>query len=614
MARLDSAIENVVSTYLDAEDKWNLSRTRSEECYRFVLNEQWNKEEIAAFLKRGSPPIVYNMILPRLNNLTGTEQMNRRSVQIRPYYSSQRELASILSGLFNHVWSIQNGEEELNMAFKDGLIMLVPGVIGIDIVPDETGFLDYQFQALNPMSVTFDPNHRRSDLSDCQYVIRESWMRPDEIMELYGEHDEIKKAAGDKRWWERISENLEGALNDMFGDASKSNMFHDRKRNLFKVLEMQTRITEERELFIDPQSGEYFQYSKKEAADAAAQGLQYMGGSHAKRIHLTTVCPYFNATLFDEHSWLDTDMYNVVPYYSINFNNIKSKNSSLVWAILDPQKNLNKREIQKTSYIDRSMIAPMAFSYEDRDTKELYDEEGTAPNFSMLVRNLKFPPHRIAPSQITSDVWNDIADSKDKMNEISGINDVARGQSEYSNESARLFQMKIERVGATINPYLRNLSETRRLIAQYFLATCRQVYSELDRLVTILDKQKNTETVVLNHQVGDTIRNQVSSFQGQVVLDEGEHSLTKLQENFEKKAALAAIMPPEFVNWAWVLKDSELPDVEEQIEYIDMILGLQADQAAAQQAMQEDQYAESVAAQRAQARQPQQDNKQRSKQ
>ena len=279
----------------------------------------------------------------------------------------------------------------------------------------------------------------------------------------------------------------------------------------------------------------------------------------------------------------------------MDFGNQKSQNSSLVWAMIDPQKNLNKREIQKTAYIDRAMISPVMFSYEDRDTKEDFDINGRNPHYTMLVRNYRFPPARLAPSPMPYDVWNDIADVKDKMNDISGINEAARGQSEYSNESARLYQMKVQRLAATINPYYRNLSKTRRMIAEYFLDPCRQVYSELNRVVTIMDMQKNTSNAILNQVDGESIRNQISTFIGRVVLDEGKHSPTQTQENFEKKLVLAQMLPRELINWEWLLKDSELPDVQEQIDYIKQMLVQMAQQQEVQNQMAIEQFAQQQA-------------------
>ena len=69
--------------------------------------------------------------------------------------------------------------------------------------------------------------------------------------------------------------------------------------------------------------------------------------------------------------------------------------------------------------------------------------------------------------------------------------------------------------------------------------------------------------------------NMVEKFEGRVILDEGEYSSTKLQENMQTKLVLAQSMPPELVNWAWILKDSDLPDINEQIEYINMMMGIQ---------------------------------------
>ena len=42
------------------------------------------------------------------------------------------------------------------------------------------------------------------------------------------------------------------------------------------------------------------------------------------------------------------------------------------------------------------------------------------------------------------------------------------------------------------------------MIAEYFLDTCRQVYSELNRVVTIMDMQKNTSNAILNQVDGES--------------------------------------------------------------------------------------------------------------
>jgi len=58
-----------------------------------------------------------------------------------------------------------------------------------------------------------------------------------------------------------------------------------------------------------------------------------------------------------------------------------------------------------------------------------------------------------------------------------------------------------------------------------------------------------------------------------------------MQENMQTKLAIAQSMPAELVNWAWVLKDIDLPDIQEAIDYVNAMLGLQSQQAAMNDAM-----------------------------
>ena len=129
--------------------------------------------------------------------------------------------------------------------------------------------------------------------------------------------------------------------------------------------------------------------------------------------------------------------------------------------------------------------------------------------------------------------------------------------------------------------------KTRKMTVEYFLKSVKQVYAEPNRPVEIMDRLHNVEEVTINDALGTR---DIRQFEGRVVLDEGEYSPNKMQENMQTKMALMQTIPPELINWEWMLKDIELTDIQEQIDYIKMIQGQMADQAALQQAMQEDQF------------------------
>ena len=589
--KLESDIKYITDLYRATSDKWSDARDNALKCFEYVMNEQWTSEQKALFERDGRVPIVYNMILPRLHNLFGTEQLNRVSTKIRPRDKGQAQLADILNGIFMNEWETNEGEYELQKVFADGLIMPIPGWLEMGIWWDNEGFGHYSFKAVNPMNVYPDPSFTDYKLRDCQYIIKEKWLSLPEIIEQYGDREEYTRmfGKGDRNLWERIGNKLDG----WFGADDAMREYYDEDGNKFKILEMQSRTKDRKVLLYDTLSGQYKQVSKQEAQRITQDGRHvYIREQDVNNIKIETVNPYFNLMLLNEPSKIVCDMFDLIPYMSMDFNNVKSKNSSLVYALIDPQTNLNKREIQKTNYLDHAINAPIVADINDKEAGEEFQEQGNRPGFIWWARNYRNPPHRMPPNSISNDIWMDIADSVNKMNDISGINDTARGQSEFSNESARLFQMKSERVGATINPYFNNLTKTRKMIAERYLKTVKQVYSELDREVEVMGANKEVGREVINLDTGSgEILNDIGEFEGRVIVDEVTYNITKMQENFQTKLVIFQLLGsnPQLINWDWMLSDSELPDIQKQIDHIKTVLGQNAELQAQQQALANDQ-------------------------
>lgn len=587
MAKLSDKCAEITDLYTQTADAWSEARANSVKCFEYVMNEQWTASQKAEFERTKRIPLQYNMILPRLHNLFGTEQLNRTSTRIRPKDKTQTKLADILNGIYLNEWEANEGEAELQKVFADGLIMPVPGWLEIGIWYDELGYGHYSFKSANPLNILPDPDFTDYKLRDCQYIIKEKWLTLPQIIDIYGNRTEYDDAYAkvDKNLWDKVG----NQLRSFFGAGDLARQYTNEDGNKFKIIERQTREYVIKKLIYDSQTGDYQLLPKKEAETLLKEGRYiYLKDQKVNNIHLTTINPFFNITLLDEPSKIECDMYDVIPYISMDFNNVKSKNSSMVYTLLDIQTNLNKREIQKTNWIDLSNSGIMIADAVDKEVAEDFQERGNQPNFVWLSRNFRNPPHRIPPPQIPPDVWNDIQDSVSKMNDISGINDAARGESQYSNESARLFAMKTERVAATINPYFNNLTKTRKMCAEYFLKTVKQVYGDTNRQVDIMDKKKDTQTDIINLDLGNgEIFNDIQQFEGNVVIDESTYNVTKQQADFQTKLVIYQILGsrPELVNWEWMLSDSELPDIQKQIDHLNNVLQQNADVQAQQQAL-----------------------------
>lgn len=586
MAKLTDKTKEIAQLYDNTVDMWEEATTNSLKCYEFIMNEQWTQEQKAVFEKDGRVPIVYNMILPRLHNLFGTEQLNRVSTRIRPRDKTQLETADLLNGIFMNEWEANEGEYELQKTFADGLIMTMPGWLEIGIEFDELGYGHYRFKSANPLNILPDPTFTDYKLRDCQYILKEKWLTLPQIIDIYGDRDEYDKAFGlvDKNLWDRVGETLGG----WFGANDEGRRWISQDGNKFKIIERQTRTKVRKYLLYDSMTDQYKLVSGEERNKITQDGRHvYLGERQIPNIQITAINPYFDITLIDAPNKIECDMYDVIPYMSMDFNNVKSKNSSLVYALLDPQTNLNKREIQKTNYLDHAINSPIIADIGDKEAVEEFQEKGNKPGFVWMTRNYRNPPHRMAPSQISNDIWMDIQDSEAKMNDISGVNNTARGQSDYSNESGKLFQMKAERTGATVNPYYNNLTKTRKMIAEYYLKTVKQVFGDENREVDLMDNKKQVSRDIINLDFNGEIFNDIRQFEGKVIIDEATYNITKRQEDFQTKMVLFQLLGgnPQLIDWEWMLADVDLVDVQKQIDHLKNVLGQNAEVQAQQQAL-----------------------------
>lgn len=580
---LTESISNIVKLYHYAHDKWMQADSDSLSGAMFLNGDQWTLEEKAYLAQDDRAPIVYNVILPRILNLIGTEQLNRRSIKVIPYSQEHIETAHILDGVIWNNWQTKEFEHYIQKAFGDALICKKGGWIKIYVDYDHQMQPVYSLRVPDPLSVYPDPDYKDYKMTDCRWIFEERWLTLQEIKDLYGDKPEFN-VEGNGSWIDRIADGVRG----LFKPDDLSD-FIDKDGEKYKVIEYQERRTRKSQLLMNVNSMEKVLVLPEESKAMIESGeYVFISDTRSKYIHIQTVIPYFNIMVLDEPHALNTDMFDLINVYSIDFNISKSHSSSLVSNLIDPQKNLNKREIQKTSMLDHSTNSPLFFSYEDKEARDEYEKKGNKPGLGFLFRGRE-KPYRIPPSQLPTGAWQDIQDTVNKIDDISSVNNAMRGQSDYSNESNLLMQTKLSRVAASVNPYFNNLSMSRKMVAEYVLKTIKQVFGQTDRTVNTTDRLGKTNQVTINQTsiFSDEVVNSIHDFEGSVILDEAEYSPTKRSESFQTKLAMVQIFGIQMIKPAWLLKDSDLPDIQEQIDYMNQVLGLQADAAAQQQALME---------------------------
>lgn len=576
---------DVISIYNDALEKWEDSRDEAEDNYKFFLGEQWTDAEKKYLIKHGRTPMVFNKVVPRLHNLLGSEQMNRTDIIFRPQFNKYNMEAQLIQNIWRTVANKNNINDKLILSWFEALIMPIPSFIETTLEQDEYGYLDYKFEAVSGLDVLVDPEYTKYDMSDCRYIIKTKWMSKEEIIDKYGKDNEDIFDKNEPSWWQQLTSSISGFLNG----KDDVNKYYDKENGLYKIFEYQERILINNVVVLNEQTNEMYEVSKKEYNENK-DSLKYMVDRNKKRIEITVVIPYYNEVLFRGISPLETDMFNIIPICSFDLNHKKCESLSVVSLIKDIQKNYNKRQSQYTNILDNATNSPLIVDQQDEELKRDYEQRGNKPgNVFISKASSKSRPYRLQGQNADPNIMNDMQNMEMQFNDISAITPAMQGSSESSGETGRLFQLKVQASSASVNPYFHNLTKSRILLGKYFLDILPQVYGDENRIVGVINKTfDKPEEIIINLSMpnGDIINN-IKQFKGFVIADEGKHSVTEQEKQFETKfAIMQAVGNPQLINWEWMLKDSGIADVNDQINFMNQMLGIQSQEATNAQAIQ----------------------------
>lgn len=582
--------DKVLKAYNHSRDSFAQSIEDSEKAMRYVNNDSWNAADKANATKHNKPVLKYNIIIPILSTLQGNEQLFKRRARFKPQTMDGVEVCDIMQGRWNALNDEQNIEEQLQVVFMDALITKMGGYIERKFKVNEQGYLDFHYQVANNMRVFIDPETKSHDtmLKTCKWIVKEGWETLEYIQEKYA-IDETKTKSEDKiKWWEKITTIFKRISDSQYSSANSTG--YDKENDTYKILEMQERVSRRMYKVFDEDSGEYFDIEPKEFSKLreSMPSLAKVREYYEDKIHATSVIPYFeNVIVMDEDLPLPAANYDIFPCFSYNFNIQVSESTSLVDLLIDIQDDVNKGKSQARDYVTQILSGGIFVDKREKETIKRLKQKGNQPNQVYELNNPANIPQMLPPGQIPPDVLMNTENSVQYAQRVSLVNEAMRGGSEKSGESGVLFQKKVERAAAAINPYFKNLSSLRKALAQDFVDNFSFVYAEEDRVVNIKD-DKNGLFVenVLNLNMAGKILHDVSNVSLFVELDEGNDNITTKEENFEKMLAMVNVIGqvnPQFVDIRTLVANAPIQGKEEMLAYIDNQIQSQAESGQKQQ-------------------------------
>ena len=577
--------DKVLKAYRFAVRAFTDARTASEKAVRYVNNNSWSSSEISAAQKLKKPTLKYNIIVPIISTLQGNEQLNRRSASFKPTTRDSIDICDIIQGRWNALIDKQDIEDKLQIAFVDALSTRVGGWIQRSFEMTNEGYLDFHYEVLNNMRVFPDPETKGSDyrLEKCRWIIKEGWEPLAVIKEKYGIKPEEYKIVEKVNWWNQLSQVFQRFANKEF--SSNNSEGYDKENDRYKILEMQERVTRKMYRIFDGES--YMNLPRGDFNKISSQNpnIQKISEFDEDRIHVTAIIPHFsNAVVLDTDMPNPTSNFDVFPVFSYNYNMQVSEQTSLVDLLIDVQDDVNKAKSQVRDYVTQILSGGIFIDKREKETVKKLKTHGNQPNQVYELNNPQLMPQKMPPQTVPPDILTNSENSFAYAQRVSLVSEAMKGETARSGESGVLFEAKVERAAAAINPYFKNLSRLRKVIAEDFLDNFGWVYSEENRIVETKNEGTFAEAIVNLSMAGNTI-NSVKNPSIYVELDEGDENVTNKEENFNKMLAMVNVIGqinPALVDIQTLVEYAPIKGSDKMLEFITNMLQSQSESAQEQ--------------------------------
>ena len=599
MEKITEQAEKVRRAWRIAEDDYADIIERSEKAMRYVLNDPYDSVDKANAIKYKKPLLKYSIMIPYLAILIGNEQLSRRRalIKTRSLDPKQIALVEIVQRRWNAINDEQDVEEKIQITFSDGLIMPVGGYIERSFKMNDMGFLDYHYEVANNMRVKLCPETKTSDyrLKKCLWLIKEGWERAERLQDKYNIAQEDFDEIGKEKWYDKLSGYIKRFLEGGFSGSTD----YDEENDLYRILEMQERTEKRMVRAFNPREGSLLQIPQEEYKQLKLENpdLEFLSEGDSEVIHITTIIPALNDLLVkDEDSKVPTKNFDLFRLSSYGYTNQVTEATSLVEILEDIQDDINKGKSQNRDYLSQILAGAIIIKgSQEKEAYELFKKKGNQPNLVVQTKSPNAEISKLEIGHVPPEILINTADSTAHGDKIAQMPAAMQGRSERSGESGKLFDSKVDRAAAAINPYYKNVSNLRKMLVEDFIDNFSYVYSEYDRLIDIKGKSETGENVwdqvFINLKMASEVINDVRNLSMYVELDEGEDNITAKEENFNKLMALTEVISsvnPALVDIITILESAPIQGADKMVEYAKGILGQQGQEANNQKMIEEE--------------------------
>lgn len=529
-------------------------RRSASESYRFYKGDQWTEDDKNVLRKENRPPLVINKVASFIDYYITNQKNTRFNLKAYPTNGGSQETAEIITKLFKHYDDRCKGAWEESQVFRDAMLAGV-GWFRTELNYDRDIDGEPSYYRYPTKQVAWDPYSRRWDLSDAKYVCAWDWMDVDEAEERW---PDVQSA-----WEQAMSEpyafdNGESADHDsqpggMYKDNedekfSGEYLYTDSEMKRVRIVEVWWKKRVKKWYFMDMETGETTPttLSKKGVDEIVAMFPDKTETFHKMEDVMMRTMFSGSVQLEEEESEFTHGGFPFIPVWAYFLDGD-------VWGPMelmkDPQREINKRRSQLLHALGATIRS--GYRYETgavKNEKEMKDAGSTAGfNIEMEVGMYdKF--ERLQPPTVDQGISQQEAQSDSDLNRVANVNPDAMGFRGKKVESGRAIEAKQKAGAFAASNFMDNLRYAKKELGRQLISMVQQVCKE-EKVMTILEGSNKSVNVTMNQKIKDElgrvqkIINDPNQGTYDVVVDEGENSITIRQENSILLLNLAEKMP-----------------------------------------------------------------------
>ena len=523
----------------------------AEESMRFYTGSfgtgHWDEHDLQKLRTEGRPPLQLNIILPKVNLVTGAERQGRSSWKARPVESDDENEAMLATALLFQLDRNRKLQNLFSRVFKDGVIT---GRGWVDVCVEPSRFYDGDviIKRESWANVHIDPEAKTQDTKDWNYLARSKYLTLNQLKKMFPESAKEVTSVNDLI---QFPEGIDKEIGSYYRNAEEISPAHhlDEVHKKVRVIEMWHRDYEREHYIINKATGRISptgfksknaagkQITELKAIEESAQAPMRTDFGVISRVvpktYLTITAGMHILQEKKENPYLH-NQFPLVPYF-YHFEDMGDtvETFGLVENMKDPQREKDKRRSQMLDIINRSPRGGGVFSG-NKVSQEEMNEASTSgrwigiPGYKGRVTDFMQQwsnSHLSLVGSIAAMEQKAEFDAK----EISGATDPMMGIATSTKESGIAAQTRIRQGMLTLQEQMENLDITKSAVLMQAMQNMQQFYTphKIKRIIGAeTEKAESPEEAMVIEETIQRFLTNFEKFEFDIVLDKGENSPT----------------------------------------------------------------------------------------